>query len=204
MKNEHWPLIAKLKKNTFKHQKTARNTAMKSNTIQLTSQIAIPLLSVVKHSATLDCGAWPPRNTINDKVAIGALLDYEVKLKGLESIGVASVIVRFDVEFQDCILNTQLGKYLWDGKEYDIWGGGCEHNLTFESSDGTVIPTHGENGVLQHFGTQDDQSLTSDIVDVIFSQLSDEEKSVFLRDVLNAWHKGRSEMVANTLKKTNA
>lgn len=171
------------------------------NNTLLIAQISSALAAVIQHSANYDCGVWPPMSHQEDKISLGALLDYKLKLTGLESLNIANVIVRFDVELTDCHYDdtAQLvdlrhpdigtGLYTCAGTEHHVWGGSCEHNLTFESANGEILENYGEGGLfLGALDGMGDVDMAESIVEKAFAQLSPESKDVFFKDVLHEYN----------------
>ena len=156
----------------------------------LISQIVTAMVAVMENSATLDLAAWPSDEVEDGKFECDAMIDCQVRLKGFEeSHGVDRVTVRFDIVFRDCTFNEKESSYEWDEKSVSVWGGGCDHNLTFENSEGGNLHTYGTGGFLEKFDNGDDADITETIIDKVFETLSADAKSALFKDAFRGYNK---------------
>ena len=151
-----------------------------------TAQIATALAACIKHSAVIDTANWPPNYQNNGDWYLDVLTDYHVRIKGFEATGAVSVNVRFDTEFENCILSADEQSFLWNGKDYHARGAANTHNFQFYDADGQIIdPDDVARWWSTHFDFSD-IDLSIDVVNATFAMLSYEDTMIFLKAVLDA------------------
>ena len=160
------------------------------------AQIATALVACIRYSAALDTANWPPNHQDNGKWFLTVLTDYHVNIKGFESTGATSVMVRFDTEFEDCILTPNEDGFLWDGKTHYITSDSNTYNFQFFDANGEAIdPDFKTSWWNDHFDFNDGE-LSNAVTEVAFSLLTEGEVNRFLNSVLiahNKEHKAANE-----------
>ena len=160
----------------------------------LISQVVSAMVALIQNSSEFDVATWAPQKESDGTFSCDALIDCPVRLKGFEeSHGIDRVIVRFDVVVNDCTFNEKEMVYEGDHTLASIWGGGCDHNLTFQNDEGGTLHTYGIGGFLEKFDNQNDEDITAKIIDQVFATLSTDEKNKFLKDIFRTYNKKYKE-----------
>ena len=168
---------------------------------KITSGIFIALISeaffsAVKQTANLDCAMWHPQETENTEgeqdgtYLINPLLDYALNIKAFRSIGIYTVVVRFNIDFYHCVLNNDNDGFTCNDGQYTIWGGSNNNNFVFLDADGNELEIDGENGLYNtHFKDFDDEAVSVALIEALNLSMTEVELKDLLDNALRFYNK---------------
>lgn len=165
-------------------------------TTVFTALISEAFFAAVKQTANLDCAMWYPQEVGADNgehsgtYLVNPLLDYALNIKAFRSIGIHTVIVRFNIELYYCVLNKDNDGFTCDDGQYAIWGGGNCNNFTFLDADGNVLEVDGENGLYNtHFKDVDDEAVSVALIQALNLSMTEAELKDLLDNSLRFYNK---------------
>lgn len=164
----------------------------------LVAQTAIALCAVMKHSADIDCSVNSVSRDDEGKVNLLGIVSYNLRLKGLEALGVTKASFRFGVEIKDCEYHEYHGVFFQKGEDHSIRASACANNFIFYDGNGQAVKKFGEDGIFSKafYDANDTDGfsecdIATSIVDTAVHSLSDAERSVFLSEFLEAFNQSR-------------
>ena len=162
----------------------------------LTRQMTEGLSALMRSAASIEAMVWPIQNNDNGKFICGALLNPAFFVVGFQDIGISSMEIQFDVEFQGCegVSGQKEGEiiYQWDGDKYEMFSSISVVGLRLYDINSQIIDEDGEDDFFRtHFiiDNYDEEDIAELVLADAFSQLNECEKMRFLRSVLAGYNR---------------